>query len=290
MRRQDGNARNCAADIPSMTLLYAPLHPSSATPTWRTTLPTAVAVSCANKPSGPSGDYAPSQFTTTNLLSVEDAVVEAQLSVAPHCTPQKCLFVRQIRNLEIRLAKYTNSDRQHQAACAQWRERHHGAGCDGDTLDSFPWREPLSAVEEEPPSQYAANNSWHSPTTTVTGSDSAACVESVLHEPVTSPARAKSTNGASALRAWGARLRKIEGTFRQSYTVLGARAAQAGEGAAAVAAAARKAAQEAAQSSAVAGGQNKGEGGRWRANTRSQAKLDGIAFDEYWGSDYCTSV
>lgn len=77
--------------------------------------------------------------------------------------------------------------------------------------------------------------------------------------------------------------------FRHGCFVLGAKAARAGGGAMSVAAAvASGAAKEAIHSATAAVGRG---GGREAASDRwPEGETDGRIVEEYWGSDYCTSV
>lgn len=104
---------------------------------------------------------------------------------------------------------------------------------------------------------------------------------------VRSTAENHEANGVGGLAAGGRRAALDR--FRHDCCVLGAKAARAGGGAMSVAAAvASDAAKEAVQSAKAAVG---GRMGRETADDRcSPGERDGSTFDEYWGSDHCTSV
>lgn len=196
-------------------------------------------------------------------------------------------MLKQIRNLEIRLARYTNDNKHHKEACAQWRERQKNDGdesADGIKLDLFrPRMEPLllTVVEEGEEAVWGherIRNDRGCPPLTVEN-----------HEPSDDavPCARSEKDVAGGLAAGGSRA--ALGRFRHGCFVLGAKAARAGGDVMSVAAAvASEAAKEAVQSATAAVG---GGGGREAAEDRcSQGERDGSIIEEYWGTDYCTSV
>lgn len=264
------------------------------------------------------------QLPTNYTLRITTAVVSSRkfefgrLTDAVPLHHPRCMFffvrTHQIRNLEVRLAKYTNSDKHHQEACAQWRKRNHGGGSPNDTLDSFQRHEPLSAVQEEEPLSPCGENDGGQPPAAASINSSTAPPPRAFtawastyppHEVGPSRARNNGRGGDGDVGAWGRRLRKFEDKFRQGCVVFGARAARASDGAAAAAAATSKAAvgaaKEAAQLATVAEvgvmGENRKDGADLQLKVATskdnggscrQAKTEGGPIDEYWGSDYCT--
>lgn len=204
----------------------------------------------------------------------------------------------QIRNLEIRLARYTNDNKHHKEACAQWKERQQlGGGGDvsADCVDEMRLDlvrqrtvnrngPPLPTVEEEGENAVLPNESI--------GNDRgrpSSIIEN--HEPNDAASDARSEKDAVGGLAVGSRRAALD-RFRHGCFALGAKAARAGGGAMSMAAAvASEAAKEAVQSATAAVG---GSGGHGAAGDRcSHGEIDGSTaaiVEEYWGSDYCTSV
>lgn len=125
---------------------------------------------------------------------------------------------------------------------------------------------------------------------------------------LTSIANAKAGHGAAG--TWGVRIKALEGQFRQKCVSIRARAALAGEGAAAVAAAMAEVATSKIASADAKDGKHEGmasrRGARMARGTPESGKVDDNAgcmdtksgtaaatadagdLEEYWGSDYCT--
>lgn len=209
---------------------------------------------------------------------------------------------KQIRNLEIRLERYTSNDKNHREACAQWRERQNtGGGEDaaGDMEVDFlePCMEPLLSVAEEEggeePLMLPRNDREN--TTPSSRSNTVPTVPAALRKLAgavfTATSKEEERDGDGPAAGSG---RAAFSRFRYSCAVLGAKAARAGgDAVAAAAAAASDATKEAVQSATTAvvrDGTVEGFGRRTRENTgRSQSEMNG-GVEEYWGSDYCTSV
>lgn len=192
---------------------------------------------------------------------------------------------KQIRNLEIRLARHTNGDRHSQQACTEWRKAHPLAAdqrIDSDCkLKSLrPHRtEPLSPVSEEgeegsPPSPFekrypSKNLVAQSPPELVQGSYGAL---------PPAPSEGESAIGGHDNGGSRGAMHK----FSRSCFSLGTRAVRAGgEAISAATAAANEVVEEITR-----GRENRKAG----LEPRSEAQIDGGLTEEYWGSDYCTSV
>lgn len=171
---------------------------------------------------------------------------------------------KQIRNLEIRLSRYTNNSRHNEEACAQWRARQHFSGDEstegGVKMDLFRPRNgqllPTVVGEgEEPMRPYERlRRDRGCPPLTVESHESNATVIST-----------HSNNRAVGGVAADGRRAALD-RFRHGCLALGAKAARAGGEAMSVAAAVTsEAAQEAVQSAMAAVG-----GGRGARGGRSQ--------------------
>lgn len=197
-------------------------------------------------------------------------------------------MLKQIRNLEIRLARYTNDNKHHKEACAQWRERRQHFGGDesadgGVKLDLFrPRMGPLLPTVAEEGEQSA----WPNERIRNDRGRPSLIVEN--HETHDAASDARSEQYAVGDLAAGSRRAALD-RFRHGCFALGAKAARAGGGAMSVAAAvASEAAKEAVQSATAAVG-GSGRGGAV-GDRCSQGERDGRFVEEYWGSDHCTSV
>lgn len=208
---------------------------------------------------------------------------------------------KQIRNLEIRLERYANNDKNHQEACAQWRERqNYGGGEDaagGMEVDFLqPHTEPplLPARAERGREEPLLPRNDRENTTTSSRSNAVPTVPAALRElagamfTTESRKEERVSDGPAAGSGRAAFCR-----FRHSCAALGAKAARAGgDAVAAAAAAASEATKEAVQSTTTAvvrDGTAGSVGTRTTENGHSLSEING-GVEEYWGSDYCTSV
>ncbi|CAM9571693.1 unnamed protein product, partial [Ectocarpus sp. 8 AP-2014] len=201
----------------------------------------------------------------------------------------------QIRNLEIRLARRTSNDNNHQQACVRSRGRQFSGGSENvivsTNLDSSRSRHEVSVKEEEEeypssPCEPVQNNHGCPPDMISTDALRRSCISAdrTIHGP--SGPDLPPTKRESARRAMH--------IFRQSCVDIGARATRAGDMVSAAAAAVSETAKDVAHSAtaAVGGenilGQHKGE--RKAADRYSGVGTDGGPVEAYWGSDYCTSM
>ncbi|CAM9274324.1 unnamed protein product [Ectocarpus sp. 13 AM-2016] len=200
----------------------------------------------------------------------------------------------QIRNLEIRLARRTNTDNIHQQPCR--RGRHFSGGGENanvsTNLDFSRSRHevfPVKEEEEEYPSspcEPVQNNHGCPPDMISTDALRRSCISAdrTIHGP----------SGPDFIPAKRESARRAMHIFRQSCVDFGARATRAGGMVSAAAAAVSETAKDVAHSAtaAVGGenvlGQHKGE--RKAADRCSGIGTDGGPVEAYWGSDYCTSM
>ncbi|CAM9116113.1 unnamed protein product, partial [Scytosiphon promiscuus] len=193
--------------------------------------------------------------------------------------------IQQIRNLEIRLARRTNSDNHSQHASTEWRKaRIFGAeqstdlNCESNMIRSH-HTEPLSPVAEEGEEGYPLSplQKKH-PSSDGTAQFSTA----PRQEPdgvFSQVTREREGSGGVHVDGGG---RGAMCKFSRSCFCLGARAVRAGEEAvSAAAAAASEVAEEITRCR---------ESRKAGHDPPSQAQIDGVLREEYWGSDYCTSV
>ena len=197
----------------------------------------------------------------------------------------------QIRNLEIRLARYTKNGKSYKEACPQWRERQHSSGNEradgGIKLDLFrsSVEQRLLPVAEEPgeeqswPHESIRNDGGCPPN--VTAAENA----SGPQKPTSSVLNACSENsGGGGGASVGGGGRAALDRFRHSCAILGAKAARAGGTISAATAVASEAARDAVQSAtaAVRAGTARAGGER-----KATDEIDGRGVVEgYWGSDY----
>ena len=199
-------------------------------------------------------------------------------------------FAQQIRNLEIRLARYTSSDHyhhHHQETCAQRRGRHRG----GEPAGCFQSQEPLFEVEEES-SPRETDDRGHALAAATTPGNPTPSIGPVVREARSSPAPNDFADGAGAgaRKEWGERLRKFEVNFRRNCIVVRERAARASESAVAAVEAAMAANRTPKEATALRAAATVEGRGQVQADSGSQATIDRDTINEYWGSDYCISV
>lgn len=223
-----------------------------------------------------------------------------------------CVCVCQIRNLEVRLARYTNGGQSHEGACARWRGQGYSEEC--SYISSNSRRDGPLPVVEEALSACEADDGVNPPAPAFAGHYSTIALASP--NPPLEAGTPQAYSGSpgdinNVASACGVRLKKIEGQFRRNCEVLGANAVRvSGNAAAAASKAAVGAAREAVQLVTVAGAgaaagfrearmNGQGEGGSWeterhrddsRKDSNCRVETDKAANDEYWGSDYCTQA
>ncbi|CAM9527569.1 unnamed protein product [Ectocarpus fasciculatus] len=204
--------------------------------------------------------------------------------------------IQQIRNLEIRLARRTNNDNNHQKACVRWRGRQFSGGSENvdvsTNLDfSRPRHEvfPVSEEEEEHPSSpcdSVKNNHGCPPSMIPT--------DAHRRSPISADRTIHGPTGPDLLPAKRESARRAMRIFRQSCVDIGARATRAGGVVSAAAAAVSETAKDVAHSATAAvGGENflgQHRGERKPADRCSGIGTDGGPVEAYWGSDYCTSM
>ncbi|CAM9417711.1 unnamed protein product [Ectocarpus sp. 6 AP-2014] len=202
----------------------------------------------------------------------------------------------QIRNLEIRLARRTHNDNNHQQACVQWRGRQFSGGSENANVDTnldfsrsrhevFPVKE----EEEECPSspcEPVQKDHGCPPDMISTDALRRSCISAdrTIHGP----------SGPDLPSAKRESARRAMHIFRQSCVDIGARATRAGDMVSAAAAAVSETAKDVAHSATAAvGGESilgQHEGERKAADRCSRVGTDGGPVEAYWGSDYCTSM
>ncbi|CAN0545850.1 unnamed protein product, partial [Ectocarpus sp. 12 AP-2014] len=200
----------------------------------------------------------------------------------------------QIRNLEIRLARRTNTDNIHQQACRRGRQ-FSGGGENANVSTNLDFSRsrhevfPVKEEEEEYPSspcEPVQNNHGCPPDMISTDALRRSCISAdrTIHGP----------SGPDLLPAKRESARRAMHIFRQSCVEIGERATRAGGMVSAAAAAVSETAKDVAHSATAAVGrenvlgQHKGE--RKAADRCSGIGTDGGPVEAYWGSDYCTSM